>query len=228
MLKRQGRLSQADIDARVKKILAAKYWLGLDRRQQVSYQNLYEDLNRPQLQRLNQRLADASVTLLKSDYTINSLDYAKRTAIVGIGYTALSEFQRLLGERFTNHLSFMLSANASADDVAAVADELANYDQVIVAIHDTRVRPGSTLGYNGTVRLFINQLAEMNSVFCVFANPYALAGLPGVEQAKSLLICYQNDVVMQRAAAKVVLRQLNPSGRLPVTINSFFRYGDGE
>jgi len=97
-----------------------------------------------------------------------------------------------------------------------------------VALHDKRVRPRNTLNYNGTVRLFINELANMNSVFCVFANPYALAGLPGVEQAKSILICYQNDKVMQRAAAKVVLRQLNPSGRLPVTVNSFFRYGDGK
>lgn len=224
---KQQRLSQADIDTRVKKILAAKYWLGLNRRREVVYQNLYEDLNRPQLRILNQRLADASVTLLRSDYMINSLDYNKRTAIVGIGDTELSEFQRLLGRRFDNHLYFMLSANASADDVAAISNELKNYDQVIVALHDTRGRPRSTFNYNGTVRLFINELANMNSVFCVFANPYALAGLPGVEQAKSILVCYQNDLVMQRAAAKVVLRRLNPSGRLPVTINSFFRYGDG-
>jgi len=225
---KQQRLSQQDIDARVKKILAAKYWLGLDNRREVVYANLYEDLNRPQLRLLNQRLADASVTLLKSDYTINSLDYSKRTAIIGIGDPELSEFQQQLGRRFDNHLYFMLSADASADDVAAVSSELKGYSQVIVALHDKRVRPRNTLNYNGTVRLFINELANMNSVFCVFANPYALAGLPGVEQAKSILICYQNDKVMQRAAAKVVLRQLNPSGRLPVTVNSFFRYGDGK
>src|SRR5690606_7144550 len=82
---KQGRLSQQDIDARVKKILAAKYWLGLDRLEEVRYRNLYDDLNRPQTQFLNQRLADASVTLLKSDHMINSLDYTKRTAIIGIG-----------------------------------------------------------------------------------------------------------------------------------------------
>lgn len=225
---KQGRLSQQDIDARVKKILAAKYWLGLDRLEEVRYRNLYDDLNRPQTQFLNQRLADASVTLLKSDHMINSLDYTKRTAIIGIGNTEVSEFQRQLGKRFDNHLYFMLSPQASADDVAAVANELGNYSQVIVALHDTRARPRSTLNYNGTVRLFINELANMNSIFCVFANPYALAGLPGIEQAKSLLVCYQNDITMQRAAAKVVMRRLDPSGRLPVTINSFFRYGDGE
>lgn len=224
---KQNRLSQQDIDERVKKILAAKYWLGLDQLREVDYTNLYEDLNRSQAKRLNQRLADAAVTLLNGNQAIRSLDYTRRTAIIGVGSTEVSVFQELLGRRFDNHLYFMLSARASADDVAAVANELRNYDQVIVALHDPRARPGGTLNYNGTIRLFINELANMNSVFCLFANPYSLAGLPGVEQAKSILVAYQNDEIMQRAVAKAVLRQLNPSGRLPVTVNSFFRYGDG-
>ncbi len=224
---KQGRLTQQDIDTRVKKILAAKYWLGLDKPQGVNLVNLYTDINRPQTELLNQRLADASVTLLNSDSLIKSLDYSKRTAIVGVGTTQISMFQDLLGWRFDNHMNFLLSAQASADDVAAVANELRRYSQVIVALHDERSRPRSTLNYNSTVRLFLNELANMNSVFCVFANPYALAGLPGIEQAKSILVCYQNDDIMQRAATKVIMRRLTPSGKLPVTINSFFRYGDG-
>ena len=225
---RQGRLTQPDIDTRVKKILAAKYWLGLDTLQPVNLNGLYSDINRRQTALLNQRLADASVTLLKSDSLIKVLDYTKRTAIISVGVAQISEFQDMLGWRFDNHMNYVLSPKATADDVAAVANELSRYNQVIVAIHDDRIRPRSTLNYNGTVRLFLNELAAMNSVFCVFTNPYALAGLPGVEQAKSILVCYQNDDIMQRAAAKVILRQLTPSGKLPVTINAFFRYGDGK
>jgi len=225
---RQGRLTQPDIDTRVKKILAAKYWLGLDTLQPVNLNGLYSDINRRQTALLNQRLADASVTLLKSDSLIKVLDYTKRTAIISVGVAQISEFQDMLGWRFDNHMNYVLSPKATADDVAAVANELSRYNQVIVAIHDDRIRPRSTLNYNGTVRLFLNELAAMNSVFCVFTNPYALAGLPGVEQAKSILVCYQNDDIMQRAAAKVILRRLTPSGKLPVTINAFFRYGDGK
>ncbi|SKB84150.1 beta-glucosidase [Parapedobacter luteus] len=227
---KQGRLSQQDIDTRVKKILAAKYWLGLDNQQQrtVNLTNLYRDINRPQTEALNQRLADASVTLLKSDSLIKALDYTKRTAVICIGLTQISEFQNMLGWRFDNNMFYVLSPQATADDVAAVANELSSYSQVIVALHDNRIRPRSTLNYNGTVRLFINELANMNSVFCLFANPYSLAGLPGIEQAKTILVCYQNDDIMQRAAAKVILKRLNPTGRLPVTVNSFFRYGDGK
>ncbi|SFB77341.1 beta-glucosidase [Parapedobacter composti] len=224
---KQGRLSQQDIDGRVKKVLATKYWLGLNDVRPVELTNLYRDLNRPRAEALNQRLADASMTLLKGDSLIKAIDYTKHTAIIAIGTSGLTEFQNMLGWRFDNHMCYVLSPQATADDVAAVADELTKYSQIIVALHDSRSRPRSTLNYNATVRLFINELAVKNSVFCLFANPYSLAGLPGIEQAKSLLICYQNEPIMQRAAAKVILRNLTPTGRLPVTVNAYFRYGDG-
>ncbi|WP_262248768.1 glycoside hydrolase family 3 protein [Parapedobacter soli] len=224
---KQGRLSQDDIDSRVKKVLAAKYWLGLNDLQPVQLTNLYHDLNRRQTETLNQRLADASVTLLQSDSLIRAIDYNRRTAIISIGTSELSEFQHMLEWRFDNHMHYVLSANATADDVAAMATELRRYSQIIVALHDNRARPRSTYNYNGTVRLFINELAYHNAIFCVFANPYGLAGLPGIERAKSILVCYQNEDIMQRAAAKVILKRLIPTGRLPVTVNAFFRYGDG-
>ncbi|SEL76263.1 glycoside hydrolase family 3 protein [Parapedobacter koreensis] len=225
---KQGRLAQQDIDVRVKKILATKYWLGLDKYRAVNLSNLYRDINRAQTEALSQRLADASVTLLGSDSLIRTMDYTKRTAIISVGLTQISEFQDMLGWRFDNHMYYVLSPQATADDVSAVANELSTYSQVIVALHDDRVRPRSTLSYNGTVRLFINELANMNSVFCLFGNPYSLAGLPGIEQAKTMLVGYQNDDIMQRAVAKVILRRLTPTGRLPVTINSFFHRGDGK
>lgn len=225
---KQGRLTQPDIDARVKKILATKYWLGLNNHQPIPLTNLFRDINRQSTQTLNQRLADASVTLLQGDSLIRAINYNRRTAIISVGLSELSEFQRMLEWRFDNHMHYVLSANATADDVAAVATELRRYSQVIVALHDNRTRPRSTYSYNSTVRLFINELANRNAIFCVFANPYGLAGLPGIEAAKSILVCYQNDDIMQRAAAKVILKKLTPSGRLPVTVNAFFRYGDGK
>ena len=224
---KQGRLSKQDIDARVKKVLATKYWLGLDHVQPVQLTNLYHDINRRSTLNLNQRLANAAVTLLHGDSLIRAIDYSNRTAIISIGVSELSEFQHTLGTRFDNHMYYLVSANATADDIASVFKELRRYQQVIVALHDNRARPYSTYNYNSTVRLFINELASRDAVFCVFANPYGLAGLPGIEQAKSILIGYQNDDTMQRAAANVILKKLNPSGRLPVTVNTFFHYGNG-
>lgn len=224
---RQNRIAQSEIDARVKKVLAAKYWLGLHQQAPVALDGLHEDLNRRASANLNQRLADAAVTQLKSDSLIRQLNYNRRTAIISIGTSAITPFQLALEPRFDNHLLYVLPANASANDIAAVARELQRFPQIIVALHDTRARPRSELNYNAAVRLFVNELANMNSVFCIFANPYSLAGLPGIEAAPSMLMCYQNEPVLQQAAAKAIMRRLVPTGRLPVSINAFFPYGRG-
>lgn len=226
----KGQLNQDDIDRRVKKILASKYWLGLDKQinTEVRKDKLYLDLNRWTSTVLNQSLADAAVTLLKGDDVIRNLDYTKRTALISIGDTdEVSTFQRMLGRKFDNGLFFILGHDASVDEIVSVYSELWRYDQIVVSLHDNRARPRNTLNYNSDIKLFINQLAEMNSIMTIFANPYAIAGLPGIEQAKSILVCYQNDDVMQRAAARVISGTIRAAGKLPVSINSEFRSGDG-
>ena len=67
----------------------------------------------------------------------------------------------------------------------------------------------------------------MNSIVAVFANPYAVSGLPGIENAKTLIINYQNGIDFERATIKVITSELKASGKLPVTINAFFKNGNG-
>src|SRR5690606_772669 len=202
------RISQASLDAKVKRILAAKLWLGLDKREPVMLDGLYRELNRSASKKLNQELADAAVTLLKGDSLIRNIDYGKRTAIISIGARELTTFQKELEGKFDNALKFVISSDAKPNDIAKVSVELLRYNQVIVALHDTRRSPQSKINFSGTVRLFINELANMNSIFCVFTNPYALAGMPGIEACKSLVLGYQNSDELQRAGAKVILKSL--------------------
>jgi hypothetical protein len=189
--------------------------------------NVFEDLNGGDALSLNQRLADAAVTVLKSDSLLKELDVSRKTAIISLGVTEVSTFQKEMQKRFSNSTNFILSKIASASDIKNVSNSLRSYDQIIVAIHDYRKRPQSSLDYNDELKGFITDLSKLNTVTCVFANPYALRGLPGVERSKSLLVHYQNSDEMQLAAAKVLSNQMQTSGRLPVTINSTFKTGQG-
>ncbi|MDM8178070.1 MULTISPECIES: glycoside hydrolase family 3 protein [Olivibacter] len=224
---RKKRLSWDDINARVKKILAAKYWMGLNQRQAVITEHLYQDLNNDSAKQLNQQLADAAITLLKGDTLIKQLDLAEKTALVSIGVDSLTTFQQILGGHFDNSLNFILSAKATGAEVSKVANELKNYKQVIVALHDTRLRPQSKLNYSQELNMLISELASHNVLFNVFANPYTIASFPGLEHAGGLVVAYQNDGTFQKAAAKLLSGQLKATGKLPITINSFFKYGDG-
>ncbi|HWV72426.1 MAG TPA: glycoside hydrolase family 3 C-terminal domain-containing protein, partial [Pseudosphingobacterium sp.] len=224
---RKKRISQRDLDARVKKILAAKYRLHLDHLNPVVVENLYHDLNNQSAKVLNQQLADAAVTLLKGDAAIDSLDVNLKTAIVSIGVDSITKFQHVLSDYFKNSLNFVIGARATATEIASVASELEKYDQIIVALHDQRLRPQSKLNYSSEVNLFISQLATNKTIFNVFANPYTIATFPGIENAKGIVVGYQNDTTFQEALAKVIMGKLKASGKLPVTINAFFKYGDG-
>ena len=224
---RSKRLSMDSINVSVKKILAAKYWAGLNKDVKVNTQNVYEDLNGGNALALNQRLSDAAVTVLISDSLLRQLDLTRRTAIISLGVSEVSTFQKEMQKHFNNSTNFILSKIASAADIRNVTNELRNFDQIIVAIHDYRKRPQSSLDYNSELKSFITYLTKLNTVTSLFANPYTIRGLPGIEKSKSLLVNYQNSDEMQVAAAKVLSNRMQASGHLPVTVNARFKTGDG-
>ena len=224
---RKDQLSWDRINHSVKKVLFAKYWSGLSEHKQVNPDAIVNDLNRAESQELNQKLADAAVTILNSDEQIKNLNFAKKTALVSMGSSDVSTFERIMKPLMRDAVIYLLPKDASSSDINNVLNELKGYEQIIVSIHDTRKRPGAVLDYNAGLKTFIAELAAMNSLFTVFANPYSIAGLPGIEKAKTLIVNYQNSEEAQRAAAKAITQQLKANGKLPVTINAEFKYGDG-
>ena len=224
---RQQKININQFNASVKKVLLAKYWAGLNNFDSLKTTNVVEDLKRPEALALNQQLADAAVTVLNSDSLIKNIDFTKKTAIISVGYKELTLLQKELSLRFNNSMNFILSKNATGSDITNVTNELANYEQVILALYDTRRRPGQILDYSNEVKLLTTQIASMNSIVAVFANPYAVSGLPGIENAKTLIINYQNGIDFERATIKVITSELKATGKLPVTINAFFKNGNG-
>lgn len=224
----QKRLSWADINSKVRRILEAKYWMGLNQLQPVNINNVYQDLNLPAAQQLNQQLSDASITVLKDaqQFPLRN-DFVRKTAVVSIGPKEITEFATNIKKANPDAVVFILPKNISLKELEIVKTELKKYDQFILALHDTRLRPGGTLDYSNDLKLFIADVAALNTISTTFANPYTIAGLPGLEKSKSILVGYQNSPEMQRTAAKVLLGTLKANGKLPVTINSFFKYGDG-
>ncbi len=225
---RQHLIAEAELDAKVKKVLAAKYWVGLNRYQPADLQNIPENLNREPAQQLIQNLSDAAVTLLQDNGLIQRLNFAQKTALVSIGSAKNTTFQLELAKTFANNTLFNIDKNASANDVAKLLNEVKTYGQIMVGIHDTRLRPQSKLDFSDAVKNMVAQLsASPNAAISLFANPYTIATLPGIEKASALIAAYQKDDGMQRAAAKVLGRQLMPSGKLPVTVNTIFVNGSG-
>lgn len=223
----EGRINQADVDARVKKVLASKLWLGLDRYQAVHPTNLYGDLNRTSAKQLIDQLAEASVTVLKSTDKIRAFKKSEKTAIVNIGLKSPAAFQQIMADALSDETTYYVTDETSQDELKKIIKEVKKNKQIILAIHDTRSRPRPQLPVNKEVENLVKKLAK-KSIVTFFTNPYAIDGFKGVHKSKTILVAYQNDEFMQRAVAKAILGQYVTTGKLPVTINKYFKYAAGK
>ncbi|WKK60440.1 glycoside hydrolase family 3 protein [Sphingobacterium sp. BN32] len=223
---KSGRISQADLDARVKKVLAAKLWLGLNKYQKVNTNNLINDLNNASSKTLVQRLADAAVTVVKSDRGLRRFDNKRKTAIVSIGIDKAQDFEKGMASQLADYTQIYVKGNETEEQLDSLMKLARDHKQVILAIHDNRSRPRSELELSKDVKLFIDKLAGRRTISVLFTNPYALNSVD-VMRSSSIVLTYQNDDFMQKAAIKLFTKQLKATGKLPVTINKNLKFGEG-
>ncbi|MBE8722817.1 glycoside hydrolase family 3 protein [Sphingobacterium pedocola] len=223
---KSGRIKQADIDARVKKVLASKYWLGLNNYRPINTNGLVSDLNRASTKSLIQRMADASVTLLKSNKRIQSFDTKKTTAVVSLGIKSAQEFEKGLALQLADATNYYITGEESEEELKQLIKDIRGHKQIVVAIHDDRMRPRNELLIKEPVKEFVDKIAGRRTITVMFTNPYALNSVK-IDRSSSILLAYQNEGFMQRAALKALLKQLKPTGKLPVTVNKEFSYGKG-
>lgn len=228
---KSGTLSQGEIDRRCRKILLAKYWLGLDHYQPVARANLYQDLHTSQAQQLNRNLVAASLTVLNNaQKTVPFRDLDKtRFLVLSIGKdTQRTPFQDRLA-KYTQVDFANLTANASAAEVARVRQQISQYDAVIVGLHQLLSRPRNQLEYNDAVLALLSELARSEKgVFALFRNPYILADIPGIEQAPAIVVAYQGSALTEDLTAQLLFGGIGARGKLPVSIGTHFATGAGE
>lgn len=223
---KSGRISQADVDARVKKVLASKLWLGLDKIKPVNTNNLYQDLNTPSSQSLVQRISDAAVTLLKSDRGLKRFDPRRNTAIVSVGIDKVQDFESGLAIQLTEYDQYFVKGDESEEQLKELLKVARGHRQIVLVIHDNRSRPRSELALNDATKDFIDKIAGRRTISVMLTNPYALNSVD-VMRSASVLLGYQNDFFMQKAVLKTLLKQIKPEGKLPVTISKNLKNGDG-
>lgn len=223
---KSGRISQADLDARVKKVLASKLWLGLNKYQPTSTKQLYNDLNSASSKSLVQRLADAAVTVVKSDRALRRFDAKRKTVIVSVGIDKAQAFETGMASQLSDYDQLFIQGKETEEELDSLLKIARDHRQIILAIHDNRSRPRSELEVTEPLKNFIDKLAGRRTISVMFTNPYAMNSVD-VMRSGSVILTYQNDDFMQRAAIKLFTKQLKASGKLPVTISKQLKFGAG-
>ncbi|MFC6998626.1 glycoside hydrolase family 3 protein [Rufibacter roseus] len=226
---KEGRLSQKELDRRCKKVLAAKYWVGLHSYEPVPLENIYQDLHSSSAQETLRQLAEGSLTMLINKRNQIPIENKKRkkVASLAVGANEPTLFQETLSKTITAP-NFFLPRRLSKKNREKLRKQLLKYDLVIISIYGPSIRPSNNLGFSKEEQDLVNELIrKKRCVVVLFDNAYTLNQFSNIHQATSLVVGYQKLKAVQTAAAKLVVGDLQPQGKLPVTVNHHFQYGQG-
>ncbi len=225
---KSGRISMPFLDAKVKKILKAKSWVGLDKYKPIALKNLVEDLNSISADVLNHQFAHASITCLKNDKTLLPIkDLTQKIAVISIEGPYESDFSKMVSN-YVNADYYHIPKDASDSLFQSIMDKTPLYDIVLVGIHLINIRASSKYGLTPVNTNQIGRLAMLdNAVISIFGNPFILAKIPELTKVHSLLMGYQMTQFSESVTAQAIFGAIPTRGRLPITLDNYFYEGMG-
>lgn len=225
----QGRVDPMDMEAKVKRILKAKYRLGLTKFDPIKTENIQEDMFNFQAEYLNRKLYEHALTLVKNDQNLVPIKNLENEKI------ALVRLGNDVDEAFGNTLNLYAPVDVydAAEDRNTTNDtellrKLSQYKTVIVSIHKSDKTPWKPYKIYQGDQDFIQKLSAQNkTIITLFANAYALKGMPISHPSKGLIVAYQNNAITQEMAAQLIFGGIQAKGRLPISINETWKAGFG-
>jgi beta-N-acetylhexosaminidase len=240
-----ARINKQDFEQSVKKVLLAKYNLGLHQTKKIDTLNLLSDLNKNTTALLKE-IAANSITIVKPSTKtfISKLRYSlKKNNVVhvSLGNGTENEFAKQLKKNWnaTTHY-FTINNPINPQIVDSIEPrtgklikdkdfkfELAHqiidscleknkHSLIVVSVQNYNRRPANNFGLGEADILLMQKLSSLpNTVIFFFGNPYAVKN---VCEAKNIISCYDENKETQQQAAAILLGKLKPRGRLPVTV----------
>ncbi|SEK86556.1 beta-glucosidase [Chitinophaga rupis] len=217
---KRGQISWAEVNKRVKKVLVAKYNLGLNKPQIIDTAHLTDDLN-AKTDTLKKQIAEQAITLIKNDNRLVPFKMfpvkKEKMAVVAVGADGPNTFLETVKTYRPDADVFVFTNRQSLQEVAVLMNKLQrDYKQVIISLHNYNRRPANSFGITVAEKVLVRQLQqEMPSVLVAFGNPYALQYFC---EAPTIMAAYEDDDITQKAAASILFGKIAPKGKLPVTV----------
>lgn len=222
----EKRLTWEDVYVKTKRVLLAKYNLGMNKEQRVSLNNLTDDLN-SKTNAIRYKIAKETMIVLsqagmkasRNDYAEIPLRKKMKIAYVGIGTEQLNAFGKRMKEDMNADV-FLYSWKDGDDRTEEIFEtiEKNKYDAVVVGIHDFSNRPANNYGITRASFALWRKLNFIKTITVVFGNVLATQNYC---DAYTLVAAHQDDNISQEAAADLVEGKTGASGKLPVRVCSY-------
>lgn len=212
-----GKITQQEVDARCRKLLIYKYKLGLVTPKVIKKEGLAAKVNSPETKALLDKLAKASITVVRNNSNLLPLGKLdeRKIVVVSLGAPANNEFAATCRKYAPVQ---NIAVNSAAEVSKAVSAAKAS-DVVIIGVFKNDA--ASRDAFAKVVQ------ANANSVPVFFINPFKMSGFSSLSKLPTLVAAYDDTREIFSAAAQALFGGIDVNGRFPVNINGVAKIGDG-
>ncbi len=211
-----GEISEKRVDESVFRILETKFKRGLFHDAGVSPEAI-ENIGLEENLELADQMTEESITLVKNEDVL-PLDSESEVFVTGPSIGNPGLLGDLLGERGIIAGSYATGTSPTASQIANAVEQAADADTVIVTAY--------TANTNAAQQQLVSELKDAGKEVIVASmrNPYDIMAFPEVD---ANVLTYGFRDISVEALAKVLIGEVNPTGKLPVTIPELYEYGHG-
>ena len=222
---KKGKISEQRLARSVKKILKAKYKVGLNNYKSIETSNLIDDLNSISVTNLINKSIESIPTLIKNKSnvipvkldteSILNIQFGNSDGVIFNDY--LNKFKRVKAIK---------ASNINTNDLNSL---LANHKLIIVSFHMKSDTPWENMNkkFSENEQDILKLIDEHdNKILASFTNPYALSQL-NLKSYNSVIVGFQNNYEFQKTIAQQIFGAKEIKGNLPVSINETYKEGTG-
>lgn len=230
----KGEIPEKQIDDSVRRILRAKYKLGLN-----DAKNLTVDLNmvnriveKPENVAVANEIAEKSITLFRNENDVLPLStkQAQNTMfIIAAGDDDPEQgnvLKAAIEQRVKNAQVVKIDKRTTDKEYEKIFDDAKKAGTILVAPFVKRAALKGTIALPDAEAEFIRELIaeKKNTAIVALGSPYLLEQFP---KAKVYMAAWAVEDVAQTAAVRAIFGETNIQGRSPISLPGFFKIGDG-
>jgi beta-glucosidase-like glycosyl hydrolase len=232
---RSGRLTEKRIEDSTRRLLAAKYDLGLVRQRITAVDQIDRIVSSQEALKLAQEIAEHSMTLVRDEAKLLPVNKLRQGARIFNLAITNGDDRLWIAQPFISAMArsgrrmetVVLDERSSDAEIRRALERAEGADLIIASLYG-RMRSGLSISVGlpdagaRALSALINRRLPLVGIS--FGNPYLLLNFP---QMRTYLVAYGDMQSLQAAAARALLGETDISGRLPITLPSLYPRGAG-
>ena len=222
---RSGRVAEQRLDRSVRRILEAKARLGLNRANDLPFEELDRDVGSAEAQRLAQELMEKAITLVRNQKNYLPLRQRRGASCLVISVfdrfskadSRGSQLARALKERGQEVVSAQVDSDTSAREIELMIALARKVDFVILPVFVRLAAFQGSLELGERQAEILSRISSGRTPHAVFAfgSPYLLTSVPTLS---TYVAAYDDLPAAEIVAARLLLGEIPFQGKLPISL----------